>query len=59
MLNQLGQQETIALVNNVINYDNPFIRSYRRCEELLAKIQAIRTILTQCTLWIDFSLKEV
>lgn len=32
VLNQLGQQETIALESNVVNYDNPFIRSYRRCE---------------------------
>lgn len=59
VLNQLGQQETIALQSSVVNYDNPFIRSYRRCEQLLAKIQAIRTILTQCNAWLNFSLKEV
>jgi hypothetical protein len=43
----------------VINYDNPFIRSFRRCDETLAKIAIIRNNLTLYKTWIDFNVKEV
>ena len=59
VLNQLGEEEKIAFESNIINYESPFIRNYRRCEELIAKLQAIRTMLDQCKNWINFEIKEV
>lgn len=32
VFNELGQQSKIALDSKTINYENPFLKSYRRCE---------------------------
>lgn len=59
VFNQLGELEKVSLASQTINYDNPFIRSLRRCDETLAKLTLIRNALTQYHAWVDFSLKEV
>jgi hypothetical protein len=32
VFNQLGELEKVALASQTINYENPFIRSLRRCD---------------------------
>lgn len=59
VFNELGECGKVALDSKVINYDNPFVKSYRRCEELLTKINSLRMMLTQCKDWINFELREV
>ena len=58
VLNQLGEESKISFDTNVINYESPFIKNYRRSEQLLAKLQTIRTMLGQCKQWINFEIKE-
>lgn len=48
----------MALEHSSINYDNPFVRSYRRCEETLSKIAMIRSIFTQFEHIISYKLTE-
>lgn len=49
----------MSLASQAVNYENPFVRSLRRCDEALAKTVLIRASLEQYRQWVDFELREV
>lgn len=38
VMNELGSLECIHFENTSINYDNPYMKSLKRCDEALTKI---------------------
>jgi hypothetical protein len=45
VFNQLGYLSNVVIESKIINYDNPFVRNFRRCDESLVKILNLRGIL--------------
>lgn len=45
--------------SQLINYDNPYVRSLRRCDETLSKLAMIRTNLELYRRHVEYTLREV